>query len=147
MPTSSPQMTRMFGRWPDGCCCACATLIAALAPSADAAASVVPPSKMLRRLRGALCFVSVSSLHFMTRSLLLGLHQPVADGVADDCGGRREIELAHRRRAMCFDRLDAEIENLAHFLVAVTFRDQLHDHALPRRQRSVELAVLLAQEG
>src|SRR5262245_34580427 len=56
MPTSSPQMTRMFGRCPDGAgCCACAWAVRtdAAAPSADAAASVVPPSRMLRRLSAA----------------------------------------------------------------------------------------------
>jgi hypothetical protein len=53
MPTSSPKMTRMFGLPADGagCCgaCACAMVSGALAPIA-AAASVVPPSRMLRRL-------------------------------------------------------------------------------------------------
>src|SRR5262249_62376936 len=64
--------------------------------------------------------------------VLLGLHQLVADGITDDCSGRSDVELAHRRRAVCFDRLDAEIENLSHFPVAVTFCDQLNDHAFRR---------------
>src|SRR5262249_22826093 len=52
---SSPQMTRMFGRCPDGAgwACACVTASGDLdpRPAAVAAASVVPPSSMLRRLR------------------------------------------------------------------------------------------------
>src|SRR5262245_37644607 len=54
---SSPKMTRMFGRRPAGwagagagCCCAWAVRLGAV--SADAAANVVPPSRMLRRLMG-----------------------------------------------------------------------------------------------
>src|SRR5262249_58573272 len=47
-------MTRMFGRCPDGagCACACVTAIGDLdaRPTAVAAASVLPPSRMLRRL-------------------------------------------------------------------------------------------------
>src|SRR5262249_26718294 len=51
MPTSSPQITTMFGRWPDGAGCAWAraTLVVELPPSAEAAANVVLPSKILRR--------------------------------------------------------------------------------------------------
>ena len=62
-PISSPKMTRIFGLRPDGaarCCCACATFIDGADPSADEAASVVPPSRILRRLT-VLCFVLVSS--------------------------------------------------------------------------------------
>src|SRR5262245_10389885 len=54
MPTSSPQMTRMLGRCPAGACCACAcdwaSRVGDPAASADAAAMVVLPSRMLRRL-------------------------------------------------------------------------------------------------
>src|SRR5262249_3917809 len=53
-PMSSPKMTRMLGRCPAGwagagagCSCAWAVRLGA---SAEAAASVVPPSRMLRRL-------------------------------------------------------------------------------------------------
>src|SRR5437867_4212681 len=65
MPMSSPKMTRMFGLRPDGagCACACVTLIGAPVISADAAASVVPPSRILRRLR-AFSFLLVSSRSF-----------------------------------------------------------------------------------
>ena len=79
--------------------------------------------------------------------VLLGLHQLVADGIADDCSGRSDIELAHRRRTVRFDRLDADIENLSHFPVAVTLRDQLNDHTFPRRQGSAELAAFLGEKG
>jgi hypothetical protein len=42
----------MFGFLPDGvaCCCACATRTGLLIDAAEAAASVVPPSRILRRL-------------------------------------------------------------------------------------------------
>src|SRR5262245_326639 len=53
VPMSSPQITRMFGRCPDGAagsCWACAVGVDAADPSADAAASVVPASRILRRL-------------------------------------------------------------------------------------------------
>src|SRR5215471_17129028 len=52
---------RMLGLRPDGgvgAGCACATLTDAIPASADAAASVVPPSRMLRRL-GVSSFVLV----------------------------------------------------------------------------------------
>src|SRR6516225_9864369 len=51
-PTSSPMMTRMLGRWPDGACCACASVVStdAAAPNADAAARLVVASRTLRRL-------------------------------------------------------------------------------------------------
>src|SRR5262245_39548819 len=69
---SSPKMTRMFGFWPDAApcgACACATMMGALAVNADAAASVVPPSRTLRRLRGR-SFVGMSRLYasFMSYS-------------------------------------------------------------------------------
>src|ERR1700676_4346358 len=56
MPISSPMMKTVFGCVPYGGvaagCCACATAFCTLAavPSADAAASVVLASNMLRRL-------------------------------------------------------------------------------------------------
>ena len=58
-PISSPKMTRMFGFLPlagdaAGCCCACATPSGLLVEIAVAAASVVPPSSMLRRLSAVL---------------------------------------------------------------------------------------------
>jgi hypothetical protein len=55
IPMSSPKIIRMFGLRPDGAvagrgCCACATCTGAVAASAEVAAMVVPPSRMLRRL-------------------------------------------------------------------------------------------------
>src|SRR5580704_5818564 len=54
-PISSPMMTTMLGGFPDGgvdaACCACATLTGLFVAIAEAAASVVPPSNTLRRLR------------------------------------------------------------------------------------------------
>ena len=74
------------------------------------------------------------------------LHQPIADGVAHQRGGGLEVELAHRGGAMSLDSLDAQVENLAHLLVAVTLGDQLHDHALARRQHRFVLAVVGGKE-
>src|ERR1043165_8710778 len=48
MPMSSPMMTTMFGRWPVGAW-ACAVWIGVALPTAETAASVVLPSRMLRR--------------------------------------------------------------------------------------------------
>jgi hypothetical protein len=73
---------------------------------------------------------------------ILRLHQPVADGVAHQRGGRLEVQLAHRRRAVRLDGLDAQIENLANLL-----GNQLHDHALLRRERPLGLAVVGCKEG
>src|SRR5262245_44237617 len=80
-PTSSPQMTRMFGRCPDGVgcgwVCACATCAGPPAAIA-AAASDVPPRRMLRRsstpwsgfvvLRSSLPLMSCS-IYTLIRSL------------------------------------------------------------------------------
>src|SRR5690242_19679554 len=54
-PTSSPMITRMFGWRPEPVvdCCACATSIALPAAITETAASVVPPSRTLRRLTAA----------------------------------------------------------------------------------------------
>src|SRR6185312_4475003 len=49
-PTSSPMMTRMFGRCPLGACCARAFSTDAAAPKADTAAKLVVASRTLRRL-------------------------------------------------------------------------------------------------
>src|ERR1700722_3783024 len=55
---SSPKMTRMLGLPPDGAgacgCCACAARMGFAAATVDAAASVVPASRILRRLRSPL---------------------------------------------------------------------------------------------
>src|SRR6476659_43413 len=56
MPTSSPKMTRIFGRRAGGagiCCCACAGLSDATDARADAATSDVPLNSRSRRLRPA----------------------------------------------------------------------------------------------
>src|ERR1700754_4036090 len=74
VPISSPQITRMFGRCPAGAagrCWACATCIDAPDPSADAAASVVPASRMLRRL--ILGSVSVQFRGWSTMLLILSV--------------------------------------------------------------------------
>src|SRR5262245_38343103 len=57
-------MTTMFGR----CCCACAVLIPAADPTAEAAASVVPARRRLRRLTARSfepVFSGISLLLFM----------------------------------------------------------------------------------
>src|SRR5262245_40219392 len=68
-------MTRILGRCPDGAGCACAwvTSTGALALSADTAASVVPPSRMLRRssLRSCIGFSVRLLLSRMTPSCAL----------------------------------------------------------------------------
>jgi uncharacterized membrane protein len=71
-PMSSPKMTRMLGlplaaAGARGCGCACAVVTGALAASAEAA-SVVPASRMLRRLGGRLTGLSLFAL-LMANSL------------------------------------------------------------------------------
>jgi hypothetical protein len=58
------------------------------------------------------------------------LHQLVADRIAHESGGRGELELAHDRRAMRLDRLDAYAEERADFPVGVALGNQLDDTAL-----------------
>src|SRR5262245_48398943 len=50
VPMSSPQMTRIFGFWPPVWASALPIEVTGLGERADAAASVVPASSMLRRL-------------------------------------------------------------------------------------------------
>ena len=53
------------------------------------------------------------------------VHDPVSDSVAHKSRKRREIELAHDGRAMRFNGLETEVEELCHLFVRVSFGDQL----------------------
>ena len=68
----------------------------------------------------------------------LRLDDPVADRVADESCGGRQVELAHDRRAMRLHGLEADVENVGDLLVGVTFGDQLH-HAASRLVRGRSL--------
>src|SRR5688572_25748844 len=92
-------MTRMFGLVPGGagCACACASLIGAVPPAANAAVSVVPPAiSILRRLRGfvlsLLCLKSVI-VHPSLFAIAL------VERTEESCR-----KLSGRRQASCFWR-------------------------------------------
>ena len=68
------------------------------------------------------------------RENALGLDELVPHGIAHKFSGRSNIELAHRRRSVSLDCLDADIEQSCDFLVAISFSDKLHDFALARRE-------------
>src|SRR4051812_46951564 len=63
-----------------------------------------------------------------------GLDQLVANRIAHELRGGANTKLAHRSGSVGFDCLDADIEQTRDLLVAVAFRDQLHDLALARRE-------------
>ena len=63
----------------------------------------------------------------MNRPPFLCLHELVTNRVSNQTRGRVYVELAHGSRPMRLRRLDAEIEDRAHVLVAVPLRDQLDE--------------------
>src|SRR4051794_30708373 len=63
------------------------------------------------------------------------LHQLVADGVADQPGGRVEVELAQGQGAMGLDGLGADAEEISDLLVGPAFGNELHDGLLTGAQR------------
>src|SRR5215216_3902582 len=66
-----------------------------------------------------------------------GLDDIVADGVAHQRRRGVEVQLAVSGRAMRLDRLHAQIEDRRNPLVAMALRNQLHDRAFARRERTV----------
>src|SRR5262245_50904803 len=85
-PMSSPKMTRMFGRWPDGAgvcgCCACAVCTGAVAASAEAAARVVPARRILRRLTSVACLSLVAMTFSVTKRELVPPRRPIPYSIA-----------------------------------------------------------------
>src|SRR5262245_7841623 len=137
-PMSSPKMTRMFGLRPGvagraGGCCACATRIEAPALSADVAASVVPPSRMLRRLNDP-SFVLVSSRSFfqlmMSSILEPGIH--TADGQTGRAAGERPDDLQQ------FTSAAAEVKEV---------RREPWGAALHERRRRSDLGLVWTSHG
>src|SRR5215469_5024098 len=90
-PTSSPMMTSMFGRWPDGPGCAWASAFStdAAAPNADAAAMLVVASRTLRRLMSC-ALLSLFSLMICSLS-----YDATKTNVA--CGRIHRFGVARRR--------------------------------------------------
>ena len=64
----------------------------------------------------------------------LELHEVVARGVQRQIGGRFRADLAHRRQAMGFDRLDADAEQLGDRVIGIAFGDELDDLPFARRE-------------
>ena len=60
--------------------------------------------------------------------------QLVPDRVAYEPGRRCHIEFSHDRRTMGFDRLYTQVEDGAHFLVAVPFSNELNDDPFACRE-------------
>src|SRR5215510_12823192 len=94
-PMSSAMIMRMFGLRPEGAgcadgCCACARRTGAPAARVDAAASVVPPSRMLRRLMTP-PFIFISSRLSLPLMSAPSTHGTSKTGVAD--GGLRTYAL------------------------------------------------------
>src|SRR6516225_2358224 len=127
-PTSSPMMTRMLGRWPDGACCACASVVStdAAAPNADAAAKLVVASRTLRRL------ISRAALSFFFSLIIACLSYDASK--TNMAGGR-----IHRFRVARSRAVAAAVVRRAEMRAA--FKDLARDFDL--RQRRI-VAVLLA---
>ena len=69
------------------------------------------------------------------------LHELAANRVSNQTRCRIYVELTHGGRPMRFCRLNAEIQNRAHALVAMPFRDQLDDRLFSRRKHLVRTAL------
>jgi hypothetical protein len=69
------------------------------------------------------------------------LHELATNRVSNQTGGRIYVELAHSGRPMRLRRLYAEIQDRAHALVAVPFRNQFNDRLLSRRKHLVGIAL------
>src|SRR6187399_1591860 len=95
-----------------------------------------------------LCPSNMTFLKQTPMASLLQFRQPVADRVAHDPGGGRDVELARRCCAIRFNRLDAEIEDHTDLFVGMAFGDELHDDAFaPRQHGDADLSRLGPQIG
>src|SRR5262245_17155354 len=65
----------------------------------------------------------------------LGPDDLVANGVANQCRRRMELQFSINSRPMRFNRLDTDAEDGADLLIAVTFGDESYHGAFTRRQR------------
>ena len=65
----------------------------------------------------------------------LGLHDLVADSVANDVGRGVEVKLAHQVGAVRLGGLDADPEQVGNFFGGLALRDELDYFALARSQR------------
>src|SRR5215468_4978628 len=62
------------------------------------------------------------------------LDDAIAYSVANECRGRREVELAHDGSAVRLNGLEADVQEIGDLLVGVALGDELHDTAFPMRE-------------
>ena len=72
----------------------------------------------------------------------LGLGEVVADGVADKVRRGTQVELVHRAGTVGFDRLHADVEDVADLLVDLALGDQLDHLPLAVGEATFELIRL-----
>ena len=78
---------------------------------------------------------------FEGRTVFSCLHELATNRVSNQARGRIYVKLAHSGRSMRLRRLYAEIQDRAHALIAVPFRNQFNDRLLSRRKHLVRVAL------
>jgi hypothetical protein len=75
------------------------------------------------------------------RTVFSCLHELATNRVSNQARCRIYVKLAHGGCSMRLRRLYAEIQDRAHALIAVPFRNQFNDRLLSRREHLVRLAL------